>query len=350
MTLLIVYGIFLIAIGALMSGSFAIPFDHVKGWKWENYWLAYCLFGYIVVPLACCLVFTPDFVSALGNVSGSTLGIVLFWGIIYGASNLTFGLSLRYLGLALGFALSLGLMMVIGTLLPPAIDGRLSKLFEGNGGIILIAGIATGIIGICISGYAGLLKSRETESSQSGNSEFDLKKGLAAALFVGITGSACAMGIEQGTPIADAALDSGADPLFATCPVFLTIYSGAFITTLIWCLILTNKNKSLSLFVKNQIDESGKRPSILKNFLFCAMAGFLWFINYVFFGMGKAQMGDYSFVAWGILMTLTIVFATLWGLYRKEWQGVSRRCYVLMWTGLIILLAASFLIGMSSGG
>jgi len=353
MILFIVYGIMLIAVGALMSGSFAIPFDRVKGWKWENYWLVYCLFGYIAVPFLVCLLFSPGFMSALGQVPAKTLWWIFMFGAIYGMANLTFGLSLRYLGIALGYALSLGLMMAIGTLVPPAIDGRLSKLFEGAGGTLLISGIVIALIGIGISGFAGLLKSRETEKvsgsddpGQVANNEFDIKKGLAAALFVGVTGSAAALGIEQGAPIADACITNGTNPLFGTCAVFLVLYTGSFAVTLVWCLYMAGRNGGVRLFWTSDGSATARFP--FRNYLLCALAGFLWYINYVFFGMGKAQMGEYSFVAWGILMTLTIVFATLWGLYRKEWKNVSRKTYALMWIGLVILLAASFLIGMSS--
>ncbi|MDR3260802.1 MAG: hypothetical protein LBT78_03100 [Tannerella sp.] len=342
MNLFILYGILLISTGAFMSGSFAIPFDKIKTWKWENYWLIYSLFGYVIVPFTICLLFAPGFMEALGQVPVRTLGWVFLLGALYGIANLTFGLSLRYLGIALGYALSLGLMMAIGTLLPPLLDGRLTKLFEGRGGTLLLIGIVISLIGIGISGYAGFLKSKQANAAEGVNSEFDIRKGIMAALFVGIAGSSAALGIEQGAPIAGACVANGTHPLFQESAVFLVLYCGAFFTTLIWCLYLSGRNKTLKKFV-----QSGGH-SLWRNYLCCALAGFLWYINYVFFGMGKSQMGEFSFVAWGILMTMTIVFASLWGLYRGEWKHVSRKIYVLMWTGLAILVAASFLIGMSS--
>ena len=342
MNIFIFYGILLIAVGALMSGSFAIPFDKVKAWKWENYWLVYSLFGYVVVPLLVCLIFVPGLFRVFGQLPTPTLIWVFALGAIYGAANLTFGLSLRYLGIALGYALSLGLMMAIGTLVPPLLDGRLVKLFEGSGGVLLIAGIVVSLTGIGISGYAGFLKSKQLEQGEGVNSEFNVRKGIAAALFVGVAGSAAALGIEMGAPIAKVCVAGGTDPLFRDSVVFLVLYGGSFVTTLVWCLYLSAKNKTMKNFLKSN------NASLLRNYLCCALAGFLWYINYVFFGMGKAQMGEFSFVAWGILMTLTIVFATLWGLYRGEWKGVAPKVYRLMWTGLAILVAASFLIGMSS--
>ena len=342
MSLSVLYGILLITVGAFMSGSFAIPFDKVKAWKWENHWLVYSLFGYVIVPLLVCLVFVPDIMKVLNTAPSKTRWLVFLLGAIYGVANLMFGLSLRYLGIALGYALSLGLMMAIGTIVPPLIDGRLALLFQGNGGIMLITGIIVSLTGIAISGYAGFLKSKQIEKGSGTNSYFDIKKGIAAALFVGVAGSATALGLEQGIPIAKASIETGTNPLFQDSIVFLILYSGSFLTTIIWCLYLSFKNKT----VKNFFKPTGS--ILMFNYLLCALAGFLWYINYVFFGMGKAQMGDFSFVAWGILMTLTIVCATLWGLHRGEWKGVTTKIRILMWTGLIILVFASFLIGMSS--
>ncbi len=346
MNAFILYGILLIAVGAFMSGSFAIPFDKIKEWKWENHWLIYSLFGYVIVPLIVCLIFVPDLWQIITGVDSSILFLIFFLGIIYGAANLTFGLSLRYLGISLGYALSLGLMMAIGTLVPPMIDGRLAKLFEGNGGMMLVTGIIISLIGIGISGYSGLLKSKETEGENGVNSEFNIKKGIAASLFVGVAGSSTALGIEQGIPLAKASVAAGTNPLFQDSAVFLVLYFGSFLTTLIWCLYLATKNKSLKNFIKITNDKT--KNILLINYVCCAIAGFLWYINYVFFGMGKAQMGEFSFVAWGILMTLTIVFATVWGLYRGEWKGVSTKVRRFMWIGLFILIFASFLIGISS--
>src|SRR5512136_2299501 len=157
----ILLGILIIAIGAFSSGSFSIPFDKVTKWKWENSWLTFSFFAYLIVPLIICLIVAPHFMEIYKKIASGNLLLIFILGAAYGLANLTFGLSLRYLGVALGFCISLGLMMVIGTLLPPLIDGRMSRMFEGNGGILLISGLVVSCIGIGITAYAGILKSRK---------------------------------------------------------------------------------------------------------------------------------------------------------------------------------------------
>lgn len=341
MTLELLFGLGLIAIGAFSSGSFSIPFGKTRNWAWENYWLIYSLFAYVIIPAVACFLFCPGFMDVLTGLPAQTSGWIVGLGIIYGICNLTFGLSLRYLGLSLGFALSLGLMMVLGTVIPPAIDGRLSVMLQQSGGTILIIGILIAIVGVAFSGYAGYLKDKN--AGADANSELNFGKGLVLVFFVGITGASQALGIEQGAPISALLVESGVDPLFQTLPVFMLLFSGSFLVTAVWCLFLAKKNKNLQVFVKT------RDIATPLNYLYCGMAGFLWFVNFIFYGMGKSRMGEFSFTAWGILMSLTIVFATLWGLYRGEWKAADAKTKTWMYAGLFVLIVASFVIGMSGG-
>ncbi len=343
MTANILLGILIIAAGAFSSGSFIIPFDKVTKWKWENSWLTFSFFAYLIVPLIICLMVAPNFMEIYKKIPSSNLLLIFILGAVYGLANLTFGLSLRYLGVALGFCISLGLMMVIGTLLPPMIDGRMSKMFEGNGGVLLISGLIVSCIGIGLTAYAGILKSRklETLKGEKANADFNLRKGLFAALFVGITGSSMSLGFEQGKMIAVETVKSGTPELFAKCPVFVLFFAGSLLSTLIWCIYLGIKNNSLGDYYK------GESKTLITNYILCAFASFLWFINYIFFGMGTSKLGEFTFVAWGILMSLTIVCATVWGFFRGEWKGIEFKIRGLVWLGLAVLITASFLIGMS---
>jgi L-rhamnose-H+ transport protein len=340
----ILLGILLIATGAFSAGSFAVPFGKIKGWQWETYWMIYSLGAYIIMPLLACLIFTPDFLTIIQSTPGDTIVMVFILGAVYGVGNLSFGLALRYLGLSLGYALSLGLMLAIGTLIPPLIDGRLTVMIESSGGNLLLAGIAVAAVGIAFSAWAGIAKDKSVtqENKQESIGEFNLVKGILAALLVGITGSAMALGFDQGLPISGVAELSGIDPLFSMMPVYLVLLSGTFVSTLVWCLFLGFKNKS----VKNYVSAKTSKTLVL-NYGFGLLAGLLWFSQFIFYGMGQSKMGPFTFTSWGILMALTIGFASIWGLIRGEWKGVSLRIYLIMGLSLLILIAASFMIGIS---
>lgn len=283
-----------------------------------------------------------SFPYGIGRLSAADAVAIFILGAIYGVCNLTFGLTLRYLGLSLGFMISLGLMMVLGTIIPPLIDGRLSILLNQAGGRTLIIGLIVAVAGIAISAYAGYLKERATSTVV--NPELNFKKGILLAIFVGLTGSSQALGIEQGNDLAKVFSQSGTNVLFSTLPTFLILFLGSFVVTLIWCLVLSKRNGTLRQYV------SAGKSALSRNYLFCGLAGFLWFVNLIFFGMGKSFMGEFSFTAWGILMSLTIVCATIWGICRGEWKFAGTSPKVWMYTGLLVLVFASFLIGLSSEG
>jgi L-rhamnose-H+ transport protein len=344
MNLTVISGIFLIALGAFSSGSFAVPFGKIKNWNWETYWMVFSSGAYILFPLVSCFVLAPGFVTVIRSTSSATILTVFLLGALYGVGNLSFGLALRYLGLSLGYALSLGIMLGIGTLIPPLIDGRLKMMMESHGGELLIWGIIVAFLGIAVSAWSGIQKDRQVSEVKKREtvSEFNIIKGVIAALVVGVTGSAMSLGFEQAVPLSDTALRLGVNPLFTMMPVMLVLLSGTFVTTVIWCFYMGLKNKSLKNYT------TAGFPGIqASNYLFGLLAGLLWFVQFIFYGMGKSKMGPFTFTSWGILMALTIVFATVWGLIRNEWKGVSLKVYALMILSLVIIIISSFMIGVS---
>lgn len=339
--LTLLYGILLIAFGAALSGSFAIPMGRTKGWAWEHSWLAFCLFAYVVFPIVMSEIFAPGYREILLSQPASTMLWIFSLGALYGLANLSFGLSLKYLGLSLGFSVSLGLMMVFGTITPALLDGRLMELLSSDKGAYLICGLIIAVIGVAISAYAGYIKEK---SEGTDNSDFNFSKGIAAALFVGVAGSAHGLGIEQGGAVAEGLAKIGIDPLFQSVPILIVIFGGSFLSTLVWCVYVSLRNRNLAELV---VGDGQKRP-ILNNYIFCSLAGLLWSSSFLFYVMGRSRMGEFSFTAWGILMSLTIVCGTLWGISRGEWRGTTKRNKAIMYVGLLVLTVASFVIGMST--
>ena len=335
MNLSVLTGIFFIGAGAFSSGSFAVPFGKIKGWSWETYWMIFSTGAYIIFPLLAFLIFAPGFVFLIS---------VFLLGAVYGVGNFSFGLALRYLGLSLGYALSLGLMLAIGTLIPPLLDGRLEIMLNKEGGMLLIYGVIIACFGIALSAWSGILKDKQVSDAEKKKSisEFSFVKGVLASALVGVTGSAMSLGFERGLPITDIAAEQGVDELFTMMPLLVVLFSGTFVTTIFWCGFLGYRNKTLKNYIKAE-----NRSVFVFNYLFGLLAGFLWFSQFIVYGMGKSKMGPFTFTSWGILMALTIVFATVWGLLRKEWKGTSRKVYFLMILSLVIIIISSFMIGIS---
>jgi len=336
-----IIGILLIAVGSIGAASFYVPFKKVKEWAWESYWLSQGVFAWLVIPWLFALIFIPrgELISIINESPVSAKLMASLFGILWGFGGLTFGLSLRYLGVALGQSIALGLCAAFGTLLPPIIAGQ--NLFSTTGGILTVIGVAITIAGIIIIGYAGSLKSREMteEEKKAAVKEFALKKGILIAIFAGIMSACFNFGFEAGKPIEEVALSHGTNPLFQKNPSLIFILLGGFLTNLFYCGFLNIRNKTY----KDYYTVSGSL--LLNNLFFTFLAGLLWFLQFHFFGMGSSKLpAGMAVFGWSILMALNIAISNIWGIILKEWKGVGRKTIIVLIIGIIVLILSTFVV------
>jgi len=336
-----IIGILLIAVGSIGAASFYVPFKKVKEWAWESYWLSQGVFAWLIIPWLFALIFIPrgELIPIINESPVSAKLMAAFFGILWGFGGLTFGLSLRYLGVALGQSIALGLCAAFGTLLPPIIAGQ--NLFSTTGGILTVIGVAITIAGIIIIGYAGSLKSREMteEEKKAAVKEFALKKGILIAIFAGIMSACFNFGFEAGKPIEEVALSHGTNPLFQKNPSLIFILLGGFLTNLFYCGFLNIRNKTY----KDYYTVSGSL--LLNNLFFTFLAGLLWFLQFHFFGMGSSKLpAGMAVFGWSILMALNIAISNIWGIILKEWKGVGRKTIIVLIIGIIVLILSTFVV------
>ncbi len=334
-------GIFFHALGGFAAGSFYIPYNKVKNWAWEVYWLVGGFFAWILAPWIVSLIAVPDLAVLLKNVPLNNLVWPYIFGVLWGIGGLTFGLTMRYLGMSLGMALALGMTATFGTLVPPVYFGQFGMLISHLSGRVTLAGVVVALIGIAITGKAGIDKDKELSEEQKREhiKEFDLKKGVWVALFAGVMSACFAFGIAAGKPIAELAVQMGTPRLFSNSPVFIVILAGGFTTNFIWCVALSLKNKTLNDYVKS---ENTPRRA---NYFWSALAGMTWYLQFMFYGMGTTQMGTYDFASWSIHMSFIITFSNIWGLVLKEWHGSGKRTIRLILLGILVLIFSTFIIG-----
>lgn len=336
-----VAGIVLIALGSMGAASFYVPFKKVRTWAWESYWITQGVAAWLVAPLLFAYVFVPkgELFSILNESPASSKLMAMFFGALWGFGGLTFGLSIRYLGVALGQSVSLGLCAAFGTLIPPVIAGE--NLFSSMAGILTIAGVSTAVAGIAVIGYAGALKSKEMseEEKKAAVKEFALKKGIIIAIFAGVMSACFNFGFEAGRPIEDIALAHGTNPLFQKNPSLIFILLGGFITNFLYCSYLNIKNKTY----RDYYTVPGS--VLLNNLFFTFLAGFLWFLQFHFFGMGSSKLPESMAVfGWSILMALNIAISNIWGIFLNEWKGVRRKTTVVLIIGIMILILSTFVV------
>jgi L-rhamnose-H+ transport protein len=334
-------GIGLIAIGSIGAASFYVPFKKVKKWAWESYWLSQGLAAWIIAPWLFALFTVPEgtLLKILADSPASAKWLAIMFGALWGIGGLTFGLSLRYLGIALGQSVALGFCAAFGTLIPPIVAG--DNLFSSAAGILTITGVAVCLAGITIVGYAGALKNKalSEEERKAAIKEFALKKGLIIAVLSGIMSACFNYGFEAGMPINEVAREYGTNELFLSNPTLIFILLGGFITNFIYCVFLNIKNGTAKDYI------SVNAATFLNNLLFTFLAGLLWFLQFHFFGMGKSLLPEsMTIFAWSILMALNISFSNIWGIILKEWKGVGIKTITVLIIGIIVLILSTFVV------
>lgn len=333
----ILIGLLIIAIGSFGQSSSYVPIKKVKGWSWESFWLVQGKFAWIVFPLIGALIAVPDpvqLVHLLGQ--GGALKAIIF-GALWGIGGLTFGLSMRYLGVALGQSIALGMCSAFGTLLPAVFAGR--DLFHGEG-LTLLLGVCITLAGISVIGFAGALRAANMseEAKRAAIKDFAMTKGLFVAVLAGVMSGCFALGLDAGTPIKEAAIQAGIDPLFAGLPLILMVTLGGFVTNATYCIYQNVKNNTFKEYFTPS-------DAYWKNILFCALAGVLWYSQFFGLEMGKSFLGDSPILlafSWSILMSLNIIFSNVWGILLKEWKGSGARTVWVLAAGLLVLVIAIF--------
>lgn len=402
-----ILGVFFHFLGGFASGSFYMPYKKVRGWSWESYWIVGGLFSWLVVPPLAAWLTIPGFSHIIAQAGGETLFYTFLFGLLWGIGGLTYGLGVRYLGVSLGSSIILGLCMIFGALIPsfyyqfyPRPDkDTIATIAGSHWGMTVLAGMAVCVVGIIVCGKAGTMKEKELKATSgsdnsdtdgavqlrqskphlvaaslaadngastpvfeevavtaeappaarmkaSGNAvEYKFALGLTLAVISGVLSACFNFGLEAGKPMAEVAnnLWKDAHPasttafLFRNNVVYVVVLWGGLTTNFIWCMILNARNRSFG-------DYGNSKTPLLKNYLLSALAGTMWFLQFFFYGMGESKLGNGA-SSWILHMSFIILIANMWGLVSNEWNGVSKKARLTLFTGVGIMILAILVVG-----
>jgi L-rhamnose-H+ transport protein len=351
-------------LGGLASGSFYVPYRGVRKWSWETYWLVGGFFAWILCPWSFALLMTHDLSGVLRQQSVSTIWWTYFFGLLWGFGALTFGLTMRYLGMSLGMGVALGYCAALGTLVPPVfkslmpslpVSENIVEIARTSSGQVTLAGVGVCLLGIGIAALAGWVKEREMPDAQKQKAiaEFNFKKGILVATVSGILSACFAFALQAGKPINESSLAAGTNKIWTGLPALTVLLLGGFTTNFFWCVWLNFKNKTGHQYIASRSgspagSSNASESPILANYLFSALAGICWYFQFFFYTMGATQMGRYDFVSWTLHMASIIIFSTLWGWVLHEWKGASRKAHALIAGGIITLILSTIIIGWGS--
>ena len=380
-------GVFLHWCGGLASGSFYVPYKGVKKWSWETYWLVGGFFSWIICPWLFAYFMTNDLFGVLRQQSAGTLAWTYFFGLLWGLGGLTYGLTMRYLGLSLGTGVALGYCAAFGTLVPPIFKALTPNFFvfanspsiveiaQSTAGKVTLAGVGVCLLGIAIAALAGFTKEREMPEEQKKKSikEFNFKKGILVATFCGIMSACFAFALQAGKGINIASELAGTNKIWTGLPTLPVLLLGGFTTNFIWCVLLNIKNRTGYQYLASHVKAEHARHGgsgggehypvetaaagnaaadlkipVLPNYLFSALAGTCWYFQFFFYTMGATQMGKYDFASWTLHMASIIIFATMWGWIFHEWKGSSKKAHLLIGGGIATLVLSTAVIGLGA--
>ena len=330
----ILFGLLIIAVGAFCQSSSYVPIRKIRSWSWETFWLVQGLFAWLIFPFAGAMLAVPSDASLFGLYAcyPRETALTVVFGMLWGVGGLTFGLSMRYLGVALGQSIALGTCAGLGTILTPLFLGR-----PGDLTVSVICGVVATLIGIAIIGVAGHLKSKglSDEAKKEAVKDFNFPKGILVALSAGFMSACFNIGLGFGEPLnfGDATAD-----IFKTLPATFLVTFGGFLTNAAYCLFQNARNKTFGDYANGKVWAG--------NLLFCALAGLLWYSQFFGLSLGKGFLTSSESLmtfSWCILMALNVTFSNVWGIILKEWKGCSRKTVAVLLTGIAVLIISSFL-------
>lgn len=336
----IVAGIGWHVIGAGMAASFYAPIERVKKWSWETTWAVAGLFSWILLPIGVSLILLPSFHEFYASIEPSLLIRVALFGAMWGVGNVSYGLTMRYLGMSLGIGVAIGVTLVVGTLVPPLMHGQAAMLFTTRSGLITMSGVLVALVGVSIVSWAGHQKEVQLKGHLQ---EFNVGLGLLLAVLCGIFSSGMSFAIDAAQPMQAAALARGVNPLYAALPSYVIIMGGGAVINMAYCFIRLAILPRLSL--RSDLSQTG--PTIAKNAALAATAGIMWYLQFFFYAWGAANIPQHlSYVNWMLHMSIYVLCGGLVGLALGEWSGVEKRSTRLLWAGVLVIIAAANLVGL----
>ena len=337
-------GVLIILTGSCANSAFGLGLKFTRSWKWEHIWLLFSVTAMILIPWVLGFLTIESLFAVLAAAEVRDLLLVFLFGMGWGVGSVLYGLALKMVGLALSYAIVMGLTAAVGTMAPFVLlhwDEFLTVK-----GMVICAGVLLVVVGVLLSAWAGKLREEspgrarnpeeisETPAKESTGSA-PLFLGLLVAALSGILSPMLNLSFAYGIKLADQAVLLGTSPSMASNVIWVVALSAGFLVNAGYCVYLIFKGRSWHIF-RGQPFHYGVGAAM----------GILWVSGVVTYGIGGSMLGDLrEVIGWPMASAMSIIAATVWGSLSGEWTGASRKSMAVMGISILVLSAAMFLIG-----
>jgi L-rhamnose-H+ transport protein len=323
-------GMTVVLISGLLNGAFALPMKLTRGWKWENTWLAFSVAGVLIMPWVLAALFVPHLFQVYGKAGARSEEYAALFGVLWGIAQVTFGIGIDAVGMAVAIAVVSGLSALSGSLVPLAVLHP-ADLFHTRG-LFLIAGLPVLLVGIFLYGKAGCLREHDLRvpNLAPDTVAHRFTQGLAICLFTGILTSSFNLGFAFSTALPRAARSLGATPVHATYAVWTLIFTAGFVPNLIYCAYLLSRHRTWHLFISSEC---------LRNVILALAMAALWVSGVFGYGAGATLAGKYgTSIGFTLFMATSILSSNMIGVWSGEWEMTTHHTRRLLVAGMIVIL------------
>lgn len=337
----IILALLLILTAGMVNGSFALPTKHVKQWKFENIWLQYAIWAFVLLPWITILLLAPQVLMIYAAAPLKILLIMAIGGFLFGAGQVGFAFAINQIGIGLAFVICLGLGTGLGFLLPLVFQHP-DKIYTPFG-VFTILGTLLALAGLLVSTYAGHLRNQNkqdmsVEASRTPRTYYLL--GVFLAVIAGVFSAGQNFSFSLTAPLQAIALQKGTGYLGTANIMWPGFLLFTFIPYAAYMLYLHRKNKSFQAY-----SETGTR----RYFLYAFLMGACWYGSLIFYSKASQLIGKLGpIVGWPMFMVLVILTSNFWGWRHQEWDHCGSRAKYALWAGLLLLILSVLVLGYSS--
>jgi L-rhamnose-H+ transport protein len=321
-------GIALLVIAGIMNASFTLPMKFTRKWAWENTWAIWSVYALLIMPALIAFITVPHLGDVYSQAGTRNVVLVAVCGFAWGIAQVLFGLAVDAIGIALAFAIVLGLSAAIGSLIP-LIQLHPDKVFA-PAGLGVIAGVVLTIAGVSVCAIAGSKRAKVADKPAERKMPFSA--GLACAILSGLGAAAMNFGVAFGGAVIHSATANGTDPTWTINAVWFPLMVAGSIPNILYCIYLMRKNRTSGNY---------SLPGTGSYWALAAVMAFFWFASTIMYGVASGKLGELGPVlGWPFFMSLIVIMATVLGVITGEWKTTEKAPFRIQMVGVAILVLA----------